>query len=256
MRVVRAVLPPAVALLLLGVAWETWVRVAGIEPYLLPEPSAVLRTFVAELPMLGREALRTAVAALAGFGFGAAVAFVLATLMAHSRVAERAILPLAVLVKVTPIIAVAPLLAVWFGFGWTPKLFIVALLTFFPLLVGAATGLRSIDPAVEEFFRSVHASRAETFFKLRVPSSLPYVIAAAKVSVTLAVIGAVVAEWFSGSEGLGRVVQTANNDLDMALAFAAILSLALIGIALYGAVALVERRVLRWHESKRAPGGS
>jgi len=249
----RDVAPPVVALLAIAAGWEAWVRLAGIEPYLLPTPTGVAKRFAEELPLLAGEGLRTTLAALAGFACGAAVAFTLATWMAHSKTAERAILPIAVFVKVTPIIAVAPLLAVWFGFGWTPKLFIVALLTFFPLLVGAATGLRSIDPAVHEFFRSVHASTAETFFKLRVPSSLPYVVAAAKVSVTLAVIGAVVAEWFSGSEGLGRVVQTANNDLDMALAFAAILALAIIGVALYGAVAVVERRVLRWHESNRPP---
>ncbi len=244
-------LPPLVALALVGATWEAWVRLSGTEPYVLPSPTAVLRRFLEDSRLLGREGLTTASEAIAGFVIGSGVALVAAAAMAHSRVLERALFPIAVLVKVTPIIAIAPLLVIWFGFGIAPKLFIGSLIVFFPVLVNGVTGFRSVDPASLEFFRSVHASSWETFWKLRWPSSLPYLFAAFKVSITLSVIGAVVAEWFSGEDGLGRVVQIANYNLDLPLAFAAVLMLALIGIGLYLATALIERRVLRWHASVR-----
>jgi NitT/TauT family transport system permease protein len=153
------------------------------------------------------------------------------------------------MVKVTPIVAIAPLLAVWFGFGLAPKLFIVALIVFFPVMVNAVIGLRSVDPWALQYLRSLDASPREILLKLRLPSGLPYLFAAFKVSIPLSVIGAVVAEWFSGDQGLGRVIQVANSNVDMPTAFAAVVSLAAMGIALYAAIAIVERRLLFWHES-------
>ena len=137
---------------------------------------------------------------------GAAVAFTGATLMAHSRFLERTLLPIAILVKVTPIVAVAPLFVIWFGFGSLPKIFIASLITFFPVLVNAMVGLRAVNPGALDFFRSLHASRTETYLKLRLPSSLPYLFAAFRISIPLSVIGAVVGEWFSGDRGLGSVI--------------------------------------------------
>lgn len=245
--------PPLVALIALAVAWESWVRIAGVDSFVLPPPSAVLRRFVADRGLLAHEASRTALEALAGFAVGSAIAVGFAATMAASRALERALFPIAVLVKVTPIVAVAPLLTIWFGFGLAPKIFIETLIVFFPVLVGGVTGFRAVDPAALDFFRSVHAGPWETFWKLRVPSSLPYLLASFRVAITLAVIGAVVAEWFSGGDhGLGRVVQTANYNLDLELAFAAVLALAIVGIALYLAVTLIERRLLRWHSSVRS----
>ena len=242
-------LPSVLALVILMAVWELWVRAAGVPVYIVPAPTAVLtRLFGAAGFFAGHGAI-TLLEAVAGFLLGSGVAIVSATLMAHSRLLERTLFPLAVLVKVTPIIAVAPLFVIWFGFGSMPKVLIAALITFFPVMVNALTGLRSVSPGALDFFRSVHASRMEVLLKLRLPSSLPYLFAAFRIAVPLAVIGAVVGEWFTGDRGLGSVIIVAHNNLDMPTLFAAIFSLAFIGISLTVATFYVEKRVLFWHES-------
>jgi NitT/TauT family transport system permease protein len=242
-------LPPVAALLTAAGIWEAWVRLRDVPEYLVPAPSAVAARMAGDPAFFASEGLITLQGALAGFGLGAGVAIALAIVMAHSRLLERSIFPLAILVKVTPIIAIAPLLAIWFGFGLMPKVFIAALIVFFPVMVNGLLGFRSVDPGALEFLQSLAASRLEVFLKLRVPSALPYLFAAFKVSIPLSVIGAVVAEWFSGERGLGRVIQVANNNLDLDTAFGAVFSLAILGIGLYLLTATLERRLLFWHES-------
>jgi NitT/TauT family transport system permease protein len=242
-------LPPAVALVLLALVWEAWTRIAGVPVYLVPAPSVILVRLFGDIGFFVRHGAVTLLEALAGFGLGAVVAFSGATLMAHSRVLERSLFPLAVLVKVTPIVAVAPLFVIWFGFGSWPKVLIASLITFFPVLVNAMIGLRAVNPDALDFFRSLDASRKEIFFRLRVPGSLPYLFAAFRISIPLSVIGAVVGEWFSGDRGLGSVIIVAHNNLDMPTLFSAILVLAFLGISLTVMVSYLERRVLFWHDS-------
>jgi NitT/TauT family transport system permease protein len=169
--------------------------------------------------------------------------------MAHSRILERSLLPIAVFVRVIPVIVWALMFVVWFGFGLLPKVLIVVLITFFPVMTNALTGLRSVNPGALDLFRSVRASRAEVLFKLRLPSSLPYLFAAFRTAVPLSVIGAFVGELFLGDRGLGSVIFVAHSNLDMPTTFSAILVLALIGISLTVLTMLLERRVLFWHES-------
>ena len=138
---------------------------------------------------------------------------------------------------------------IWFGFGSFPKILIAALITFFPVLVNGMIGLRSVNPGALDFFHSLDASGREIFFKLRVPSSLPYLFAAFRISIPLSIIGAVVGEWFSGDRGLGSVIIVAHNDLLMPTLFSAVLTLAFIGISLTILVSYLEKRVLFWHES-------
>jgi NitT/TauT family transport system permease protein len=195
------------------------------------------------------EGLRTLESAMLGFLVGATFALLLATIMAQSRFLERSIFPLAILIKVTPIVAIAPLLTIWFGFGLMPKVFIAALIVFFPIMVNALVGFRSVNPNALALFQSLAASRTDVFLRLRLPSSLPYLFAAFRVSIPMSVIGAVVAEWFSGDRGLGRVIYVANNNLDMATAFAGIFTLAVIGVGLFLTTSWLERRLLFWHES-------
>jgi NitT/TauT family transport system permease protein len=184
-----------------------------------------------------------------GFVVGAGVAVVSAIFMAHSRFLEKSLLPLAVGVKATPIIAIAPLFVIWFGFGYTPKILIVALVVYFPVLVNAITGFRAISPIQKEFMQSIHASNWEVFLKLRLPYSLPYLFSAFKVSITLSVIGAVIGEWSGAEAGLGRMVLLTSINFQTVKLFASILYLALMGILLTIAVGLLERRLLFWHES-------
>lgn len=230
-------------------AWEAWVRLEDVKVYLVPAPSRVAERLYERPEMFAEEGLKTLEGALLGFGLGAGIAFILAAVMAQSRVLERAIFPLAILIKVTPIVAIAPLLTIWFGFGLMPKVFIAGLIVFFPVMVNALVGFRSVNPNALALLQSLAASRAEVFLKLRVPSSLPYLFAAFKVSIPLSVIGAVVAEWFSGDRGLGKVIFVANSNLDMPTAFGGIFTLAVIGVGLYLITTFVERRVLFWHES-------
>jgi ABC-type nitrate/sulfonate/bicarbonate transport system permease component len=245
----RSVAPPFSALALALGLWEAWVRLRGVPEYLVPAPSAIAQRLAEDPAFFARQGGVTLYGALAGFALGSTVAILLAVAMAHSRFLERSLFPLAIMVKVTPIVAIAPLLAVWFGFGLAPKLFIIALIVFFPVMVNAVIGLRSVNPWALQYLQSLAASPWEVLVKLRLPSALPYLFAAFKVSVPLSVIGAVVAEWFSGEEGLGRVIQVSNSNVDMPTAFAAIVSLATLGVGLYLIVSLVERRLLSWHES-------
>ncbi len=252
-RVARTVLadllPPAAALLVAAGVWEAWVRLRDVPEYLVPAPSAVVARMAEDPTFFAREGMITLQGALAGFALGSGIAIALAAAMAHSRLLEKSIFPLAILVKVTPIVAIAPLLAIWFGFGLMPKVFIAALIVFFPVMVNGLLGFRSVNPGALELLQSLAASRLEVFLKLRVPSALPLLFAAFKVSIPLSVIGAVVAEWFSGDRGLGRVIQVANNNLDLDTAFGAVFSLAILGIGLYLLTAILERRLLFWHES-------
>ena len=241
--------PAAMAALVLMVGWELWVRLSDMPVYIVPGPLAVLRRLFGDVGFFAGHGATTLMEAGAGFFLGSLVAVVAATLMAHSRMLERILLPLAVVVKVTPIVAIAPLFVIWFGFGSTPKILIAAIITFFPVMVNANVGLRAVDPGALDLFRSLHASRAEILLKLRAPSSLPYLFAAFRIAVPLSVIGAVVGEWFTGDQGLGSVIIVAHNDLDTPTLFAAIFSLAIIGVSLTLTTFYVEKRMLFWHDS-------
>ena len=201
-----------------------------------------------------RTELRRCLEATAGFALGTLVALAGATAMAHSRLMERALFPVAVLVKVTPLVAYAPLFVIWFGFGSMPKVLVAALITFFPVLVNAMIGFRSVSPETLDLLRSLRASNREIFLKLRVPGSLPYLFAAFRISIPLSVIGATVGEYFGGGDrGLGSVIVVAHYDLDMPTLFSAGLTLAIIGIGLTILTAYAERRVLFWHDSSIVP---
>lgn len=243
------VIPAVIGLALAIGAWEAWIKIENVKPYLVPSPTSVAQRLYDDPRLFIDGGLATLKGALLGFAAGSIVALVLATIMAQSRWLERAIFPLAILVKVTPIVAIAPLLTIWFGFGLMPKVFIAALIVFFPVMVNALVGFRSVNPNALALFESLHAGRSEVFLRLRLPSSLPYLFAAFRVAIPLSVIGAVVAEWFSGDQGLGAVIYVANNNLDMKTAFAGVITLAIIGVGLFVLTSAIERRVLFWHES-------
>ena len=242
------VAPPAIALMVLGVVWEVWTKVSNTPVYLVPAPSVILARLFEDPGFFAGHGMVTLVEAVGGFLLGTAVALVGATLMAHSRLIERSLYPLAILVKVTPVVAFAPLFMIWFGFGPVPKILIAALITFFPVLVNGVTGFRSVDPGALDFLRSICASRRQVFMLLRVPSATPYLFAAFRVAIPLSVIGAVVGEWFSANRGLGSVIFVAYSNLDMPTLFAAILVLSTMGIALTILTSVLERRALFWHD--------
>jgi NitT/TauT family transport system permease protein len=252
-RVVRwlaMALPPLLFIVGVVVLWELWVREREVADYLVPRPSAVWEVLEGDPGRYAIAAQESLTAALGGLMVASLSAFALAVLMAHSRLLERALYPTALMIKVMPVVAVYPLFAIWFGFGIWPKVAIVALITFFPMLVNALIGLRSVDPATLDFMRSMHSSRWDLLWCLRLPSSLPYVFAALRISVPLSLIGAVVAEFLSGSSGMGQLILIANGDFDTPALFGAIVVLAFLGVALTAIVAAVEHRLLFWHESR------
>jgi NitT/TauT family transport system permease protein len=255
-EVVRAgaahVLPPAIAFAVVIGAWEAYVAWRDVSVLVVPAPSDIWERFSEEPRFFWREGWWTLYEATLGLLAGSAVAIVLAVVMAHSRTAERALFPLAIVVKVTPLVAIAPVLIIAIGFGTTPKIIVAGLLCFFPMLVNAMTGFRDVNPGALDFLRSLRASPWSVFWKLRVPSALPYLFSALRITYPLALIGAVVAEWFTGNRGLGYVVYSAYLNLQTPKLFAAIAVLALIGVAINIALSLVERRVLFWHESVRS----
>lgn len=239
----RRALPPLVAFVLSGVVWQF---VAIHDSSVLPPLGAVGRQLT-ERPGFWFEQIRyTLVNALLGFAAGVGVALVLATLLVHVRLLRSAVMPLAVLVNVTPVVAVAPGLIIAFGFGRAPHVIVAALVSFFPMLINALTGLDAVDAQSLDLFRSLAASRWETFLRLRLISGLPFLFSAAKVCVSLAVIGSVISEFTDSSEGLGFTIASVTQYNNVAQLWAAIFCSAAMALALLGLVSLTEKLTVRW----------
>ena len=248
----RVWLPTTVLVVTLGVAWSV---IADAHPYILPRLSEVGWTLVDEPLLFLENSWSTLQIALTGVAFGAGSAFLLALLMSEISMVRRALMPLAVVLNVTPVIAITPALVVAFGFGMTPKVVVTAIITFFPVLINVTTGLRSIPTPVLHVFETLHASRAEVLFRLRIPSSLPYTLAALRVVFPLSVVGAVVAEFVAAgsSGGLGTMIRNSAATARLDHVYAAIACLAAMGVLLLVLVTAVERRLLFWHESQQTP---
>ncbi len=227
-------------------AWETVVILLSIPVYLLPAPSRILLTLWEHPTLYAQASLLTLAEAFAGLLIGLLAGVLIASLLTLLPGLEEGVMTLAILLKSTPLVAIAPLLTIWLGFGILPKIIITALLTFFPVLVNVLSGLQKAETHHLELFHSWHASRGEVFRHLRVPSALPYLFAALKISAPLALIGAVVAEWTGASGGLGRVMWLAYANLNLPFLFAAIFILAASGMALYRLTVWLEQRVIFW----------
>ena len=246
-----SVVAPIAGVLAFLAVWQLVVIVFGIKEFELPRPTAVFGHIFGDLGFYARNARTTLWEASLGFVLALVLAMSAAIVMAHSRFLEHAALPLVVLVQVTPIIAYAPAVVIWLGFGLKPILLITTLVCFVPFLVNAVTGLRSVDPATLELMRSVRASRREVFFVLRVPHALPYLFSAARIAVGLALIGAVLGEFFAGvTGGLGYAVKVAQNHSLVLQLWGSIFVLGFLGALAVLALSGTERVLLRWHHSQ------
>ena len=247
------VLPPLLFSLLVLGGWQAYTELADISPLLLPSPWAVASSVVENAALFARNAVVTLTEILLGFVLGASAGIALAVLLTYSLLAERAVYPWLVASQMVPIVAVAPILVVWFGFTIVPKVVVVALVCFFPVVVNTIDGLKSVDPEMVRLMRTLGMSRLRIMRSVRVPSALPYVFSGLKVAMALSVIGAVFGEWVGSSEGLGYLMLALNNQLATTELFGAVLVLSLMGIALFFLVGLVERLVIPWHhETRRA----
>jgi NitT/TauT family transport system permease protein len=235
--------------LIAGLAlWEAVVRVNHFPAFILPLPGQVWQRFWLVLGN-GQLVWHTSITlgeVLGGLGLGLVVATALGYLIAKSPGLERALTPYIVASQAVPIVAIAPLLVIWFGSGLRSKVLICALIVFFPILINTVVGLRSVEPELHDLMRSLRASRWQIFTKLDVPAALPVWLAGLKVGATLAVIGAVVGEFIGADRGLGFLVNFARGQYDTALVFVAVIALVVIALALYGLVSLIERLLLAW----------
>jgi ABC-type nitrate/sulfonate/bicarbonate transport system permease component len=226
--------------------WQGMVWSFKLPPYLLPAPSLVVLTLVTNASMYAAASLVTLGEALAGLLLGLLASVLIASLLSLRPALEEGVMTLAILVKSTPLVAIAPLLTLWFGFGILPKILITSLVTFFPLLVNLLTGLQRVDRALIDLFKSWNASRWDIFSNLRLPSSLPFLFAGLKISAPLALIGAVVGEWTGASNGLGRTMWLAYSNLNLPYLFAPILILALAGMLAYRFLVWIEKKCVFW----------
>ncbi len=251
MKRLIAILAPLVLVAVLLGGWELACRAFAIAPYFLPAPSQIGESLAADWPLLAVSAGNTLAMALAALLAASLTACSLALIVATSRTLERAVQPLAVVLQVTPVVAIAPLVVIWAGLAH-PERAIVALaavVAFFPIFSGALTGLRAADPDLERLFDLYGATRLQKLARLRLPSAVPYLLEGHKVAAGLAVIGAVVAEFVAGSggaQGLAWRILEAGNRLQTAKMFAALAVLGLMGAALHGLLSLIERRALVW----------
>ncbi|KAA3662448.1 MAG: ABC transporter permease [Chloroflexi bacterium] len=229
--------------------WETAVYLTKTPIYIMPAPSSILKYLVAHWWSLWGAGMVTLAEAVSGLVLGTAVGLMLAVLINFWQRLEQGIMSLALLIKSTPIIAIAPILTIWLGFGPAPKVIITALLTFFPVLINALSGFRSVDPAMLDLMRSLNATPQEIFVHVRWPGARPFLFAALRVVAPLAMIGAVVAEWMGASTGLGRQMWLAYTNLNMPALFAAVFVLTVLSTAVYQLVIRMERRTLFWQRN-------
>jgi NitT/TauT family transport system permease protein len=246
-RLIRPWLP-ALALFAALAAWEALARWSGVPAFILPAPSAVASRFARALAdgSLARHALITLTEVLTGLGLGLAVATVLGYGLAKSAALERALAPYVVASQSVPIVAIAPLLVIWFGPGRLSKVLICALIVFFPILVNTVVGVRSVPRELYELMRTLRASRRQVFLKLEVPAAMPVLLGGLKIGATLSVIGAVVGEFVGADQGLGFLINVGDGLFDTPLVFVAVITLIGMALSLYAAVALLEHRLLAW----------
>lgn len=238
-------MPPTITFLIVGVLWQV---IAIANPYVIPTIDAIVASLLGDPQMYWTNFLVTLQEVVIGASAGLLAGFLIAVVMAEFEIMERAVMPLFVVIMVTPIVAIAPALVVAFGFGMMPKYIVTALVVFFPMLVNSLAGLRDVDGRTLDVLRTVHASRWEIFRHLRLPGSMPFVFAGLRVALPLAVVGAAVAEFVAAGQqaGLGSLVTISAAQANLPVTWASIVLLCVLGVLLVSLLALVRKRVLWW----------
>ncbi len=251
-RAVSLLVPALFGFAILAV-WEGMVRGFGVSPVLLPPPSAIADTFASSIPTLWTDFIQTFVkGALSGYIFGCGAAVLTAIAIDRSPFLQRGLLPVGNFVAALPIIGVAPIMVMWFGFDWQSKAAVVVAMVFFPMLVNTVQGLQASDAMQRDLMRTYGASYWQALLRLRLPAAMPFVFNGLKICSTLALIGAIVAEFFgSPIKGMGFRISTEVGRLALDMVWAEITVAALAGSAFYGGVALLEKAVTFWHPSQR-----
>ena len=248
------VLVPLIFGLWLLLLWQVAVTSFGVAQILLPAPSQIGHQLVSQTAMLWTDFQQTFLkSVLAGFAMGCGLGFIVAVLTDRVPFLQRGLLPLGNLVSAVPIVGIAPIMVMWFGFGWESKAAVIVVMTFFPMLINTIAGLNASDHMQRDLMRSYGSSYWQTFFMLRLPAALPFIFNALKINSTLALIGAIVAEMFgSPISGMGFRISTEVYKMNVDIVWATIAVAALAGSMFYGLLALIERRLTFWHPSYRS----
>lgn len=229
--------------------WEIYVRLSGISPLMLPAPSRVVEQILLNRALLWDNTRPTLQATLAGFTLSLSVAFAFSVLLDFIPRLRRALFPIFVVSQTLPLVAIAPLVVLWFGFDLTPKVLLVALVTFFPMLVALVDGYDATDPEIEALLRSMGASRGVIFRAARLPSAMPYFFAGLRISITYAVVAAIFAEYVGARAGLGIVILNAKNSFRPDLMLAAVVISSALTLVLFAVTAVLQHFVLRWRNA-------
>jgi NitT/TauT family transport system permease protein len=254
-RIGSLVYPVGMMVALIAV-WEAAARLFSIPPYLLPAPSAIILSMDSNSAVLIKESLATTLEILLGFALSVAIGVPLALAIYLWRPFARAVYPLLVSSQAVPKVAVAPLFLVWFGFGLLPKVLIAFLIAFFPIVINTAMGLAALEREKIYLAQSMGLGPIATFFKIQLPNAMPSIFAGLKISITFAVVGAVVGEFVGGQGGLGYLLLIANGNMDTALLFAGIVALTVLGVVLFLLIGVLERMVLPPHAAEHVSFGT
>lgn len=243
---IRNIHYPVLGVVLFIVLWQAYVKIFDVAPVILPTPLQIAQSFVQNRHALLSQGWVTLQECVYGFGLAFVIGVPIAFIIANSPVLSQMVYPLLIAMQSVPKVAMAPIILVWLGTGIASKLALVWLVAFFPIVVDTATGLRTTQASLLELAISLRATRMQIFTKIQIPAALPHILSGAKIAVTLAVIGAVIGEFVGSNEGLGNLLLVANSQLNTPLAFAALISLAILGLGLYAVVAVVETVLSPW----------
>jgi len=248
----RTAVPSIVLLLVIFGIWQLYVSLNHVNEVILPSPWEVLKSLATNKSLLATNLAVTGEEIIIGFLVGSAAGIILGILITYSKILELALFPLVIASQVIPVFAIAPLLIIWFGFGITPKVLIAALIVFFPICVNQVEGLRSADQGAVDLIRSYGASEARVFRMVRMPASVPFVLAGMQIGVTFSVIGAVIAEWVGAQKGLGALMLSAASLSNTTVVFAAIVTVAVVGVVLFALVRIVGDLLFPWQAKSKA----
>jgi len=239
-------LPPLLFFIGILLVWEFLIRYLNYPEFLIPSPTSIYKEFIASAGMLGEHFAITLIETLAGFALGGGIGIILGILMVYYKTFERIVYPVSILIKVAPIISIAPILHIWFGFGIVSKIIITAIISFFPLVINTSLGLTAVDPSLIDLMKSISAPERTIFFKIRLHNSLPYLFSGSQTAIIASIVGVIVAEFAGSLKGMGFLALLASAYIETPLLFVVLIILSLTGAFLFGLISIIKRIVIPW----------
>jgi ABC-type nitrate/sulfonate/bicarbonate transport system permease component len=238
---------PVVTVITLVLIWELVVRVFSVPAYILPAPSRIVRVFISDFPLIMKHAGTTAFESFFGFFFSLVIALIISIIIDNSALIKKAFYPLLIISQTIPLMAIAPIMIIWFGFGILPKILIIILMCFFPIAVSLIDGFAQVDRDYLNLFQVVKASKAQIYWHLKFPKALPRFFSGVKIAVTYMILAAVIGEWLGGNAGIGVYMLRAKNAFALDKVFASIVLIVLVSVLLIGLVNAAGKKLIHWN---------